>query len=370
MAQELEASADPQIMRLPHPVRCDAMVAKHFEMTREMFGPEWPVIERYLRDPELVLAEACYRLTTENRLPRFQSVASAAEVMPGSTEQGGAFAFCAWLRAHCLQYSHFKLDDKLVELLERTDIDSSIPVSYMQPPLPFCFIEFGERRDWQTKIWNSETAWHSIEGCYVERGHHRDVGECLYLVITGSPVGKKHASDDATQSIILSLADPAASLEEVIHDAFYKDRDEARRMGLRLSSEDSISAVVEAVKLVAKSLLYIGLPDARRALKPERKELEESLNRLKSGGKRAKAARKLVRAYDYVLIEAPRDPVKSGEAGGDGRTVKAHWRRGHYRLQRYGAQNALKKLILLRPTLVAAGDLGPDEVAPSTYVVR
>lgn len=52
--------------------------------------------------------------------------------------------------------------------------------------------------------------------------------------------------------------------------------------------------------------------------------------------------------------------------GTSGVTLSPHWRRGHYRMQRYGPQNSLRKRIAIHPVLVNAslfqGDLSNTEV--------
>jgi hypothetical protein len=90
----------------------------------------------------------------------------------------------------------------------------------------------------------------------------------------------------------------------------------------------------------------------------------------KSGGKRAKLERRLATLVDHVVISAPPAEDRSGhaEAAAGHRTVSAHWRRGHYRMQAHGPRNAERKLIFLRPMLVRGASA--EAVQPRSYEVR
>lgn len=50
------------------------------------------------------------------------------------------------------------------------------------------------------------------------------------------------------------------------------------------------------------------------------------------------------------------------------RTVKTHWRRGHWKQQPYGQGNKLRKLVLIKPTLVNAGAGYDDDLPGSIYI--
>lgn len=71
-------------------------------------------------------------------------------------------------------------------------------------------------------------------------------------------------------------------------------------------------------------------------------------------GERARARirrgvlRRVTFNHDIVIRRTP--PTEGG--GANGRTVKAHWVRGHWKMQPHGPHNSLRKRILIRPYLV------------------
>jgi hypothetical protein len=179
-----------------------------------------------------------------------------------------------------------------------------------------------------------------------------------------------NAADDATMAVLLPLADLNAPLGKSLEAAFDRARVTASQLGLKSMPTELMKPIQDSLLLVAKALLYLGLPDARKQLHPEKSELEKSIRNLKSPAKVGKAQRKLARSYDYILVSAPPAtgaPSASAQTEG-ARTVKTHWRRGHYRLHRHGPELALRKLLFIRPTLVAAEHgIAPS---PKKYVVK
>lgn len=362
-------ASDTASMKQAHPIRLTASMPDFYELLKtKLIGAEWPIVEKYMQDEQRVLSETGFRLTAENRLPKFTGLVSALAGMPGSTELGGAYGLLSWVRYQLIKFTHFKFDDKLVEMLEHTDLDDDIPVSYLRPPYPFTYLELGTLRNLETFIENSESGEHVLEGAYIERGMHRDVPDCLYITLTGSPLGHRDVSDDSTLSVLISLEDMDAPLSVVLEKAFYRERQHAKDLGLQLSSASTIPSTLNALKLVAKALLYLGLPEARKSLHPEKALLLQAASRVSSPAKRAKFQRKLTKTYDFVLVEATENEKRPAGSEPSGRTTKTHWRRGHYRMQAHGPMHTLRKVVFIRPMLVS----GDQEVAPSTrnYVVR
>lgn len=363
-------NTDHAVMRLAHPVRVGLTEKDFWELFKAQLGRDWPVLARYIENRTLTLAEACYQATHNHNLLNLSALLGVVQNARGNTDQGGAMGLMAAVRQHTLGYTFFKLEDALVELLEQTDLDDDIPLSYLIPPYEMVYVELGTERALGTFLPNVETGLHVLEGAYVERGFHRECGDSLYFVMTGSPIGHQHAADDATMAVLLPLADLQAPLGKTLDAAFHRARDAASSMGLRTMPEKMLKPILESLILVAKALLYISLPDARKQIHAERTEMEKGFRALKSSAKRAKAQRKLSRTYDYILVSAP--PAArpgTGQANATGvRTVKPHWRRGHYRLHRHGPALALRKLLFIAPTLVASERGEVSE--PKPYVVR
>lgn len=361
---------DPAVMRLAHPLRVGLTEQNYWDLLKWQLGSDWDVMARYLRNPKLTLGEACYQATHNHRLDNLAVLLGILQGSGGNTDQGGAMGLMAAVRQQVLGYTWFKLEDPLVELLEQTDLDEDIPLSYLLPPFERCYIELGQSRALETCLPNVQSGLHRLEGAYVERGFHREHNDSLYLVMTGSPVGHQNAADDATMAVLLPLADLNAPTGKSLEAAFERARVTASHLGLRSMPTELFKPIQDSLLLVAKALLYLGLPDARKNLHPEKTELEKSLKGLKSPAKVAKAQRKLVRAYDYILVSAPpvTGPSSTSTETEGTRTVKPHWRRGHYRLHRHGPELTLRKLLFIRPTLVAAEH--GTAPSPKKYIVK
>jgi hypothetical protein len=363
-------NTEASVMRLPHPIRVGLTEKDFWELFKLQLGKDWPVLVRYIENRKLTLAEASYQATHNHSLRNLGMLLGVLQNAQGNTDQGGAMGLMAAVRQHVLGYTYFQLEDALVELLEQTDLDEDIPLSYLIPPYDLVYLELGKERALGTFLPNVESGLHVLEGAYVERGFHRDYGDSLYFVMTGSPVGHRNAADDATMAVLLPLADLQAPLGKSLDAAFHRAQAAASSMGMRSMPEHMLKPILESLILVAKALLYVSLPDARKQVHNERTEMEKGIKALKSTAKRAKAQRKLSRTYDYILVTAPpaAHPGRGQERADGTRTVKPHWRRGHYRLHRYGPELALRKLLLIPPTLVAAERGAPP--TPKPYVVR
>lgn len=274
----------------------------------------------------------------------------------------------AYLRQRVKPAPHFVIDDALVKLLEHTDIAEDIPLSTFNQPFKRFYVEMGKTRTCSCTIPNALSGDHILEGAYVERGQHID-GEFIYIVMTGSPVGKNDATDDATLSIALPISDISRPIPEVIVEAYRRARSEAEPAGMALSPESWTADTLKAILLLVKALLYIGMPGTRRAFHPEHTTALKALQSLKSTAKRAKASRRANRTYDYILIGPQSEHQTSADGvASAGAQVRTHWRRGHYRMQAHGQQQALRKLIFIEPVLVGASK-GEAPAAANYHVV-
>ena len=345
---------------LPHPARLRSIAPAFLNQLQRMLGTEWNLIQGLLRRDELILPEIIRRLAQPDGAPRFTMLVNESTGVPGGTEQGGPLGMVAFMRQEARPAPHFLLDDKLVAMLENTDIAPDVPMSMFNLPFQRLYLELGRKREIQTTIPNVLSGDHVLEGAYIERGKHAD-GEFLYIVMTGSPLGKSGPEDDATLSVALPLNEPERPIADVISTARRKSIDEASTQGLALSPDTWAPATVHAILLLVKALLYIGLPGTRRELHPERTTALKEAAGLKSTAKKAKAQKRADRVYDYIHIGPQPEHVAEVSGQPTDRAVKAHWRRGHYRLQAHGVQMTLRKLIFIQPVLVA----GSAEVAAS-----
>lgn len=368
----LERVTDTSLSRLPHPVRVLEAMPDFEPMMQESLGRDWPAVKAAFMDQSLVLTASLRTHADPEKHPDFRNfVASFGEErLATSTEQGALLTLLMYLRYRTTRRPHFVVDDSLVELLSLTDIADDVPVSYLTPPYPGLYLELGKLRNTTLVVPNLATGNHILEGAYIEQGLNEAGASVLQVVLIGSPLGKDGPLDDATISLSLSLADPDRSLSAEVLSSFERGRAASRVTGLRETPASFIEPAREALLMIAKVLLYLNMPETRRTVHAERTAAEQDVARLKSAGKKAKALRRMGKTYDYVLISSPAPEPGVSSAGrpqAAGGTVRAHFRRGHLRMQAHGPQHSLRKVIHIKPVLVGMAEEG---MAAPTYVVR
>jgi len=120
------------------------------------------------------------------------------------------------------------------------------------------------------------------------------------------------------------------------------------------------------MELLLKALIYVNLKETRIEVVSANQQLQQKAEKL-GPKKRARILRKLERAYDRVTLDvAPVD----GEAihGYEGASRKPHWRRGHFRNQRYGRNWSESRMVWIRPIIVGYGS--GAEVEIKRYAAR
>mgnify|MGYP001225648955 CR=1 FL=1 len=127
-------------------------------------------------------------------------------------------------------------------------------------------------------------------------------------------------------------------------------------------------ALIITVEHLAKVFLYMGLTDARKTLLPDA-DLESARIAGLGQKKRAKAERKLKEKYNRIVV-GPAGWNSGTEISGSGeRSVSPHMRRGHFRMQRHGPRNELKRIVFIQPMLVRPDRAIDSIVLPKQYIV-
>lgn len=362
---------DEASMRLAHPFRTKAFCGTVSEALAKMIPkPEWTAFSKLLRD-ETILSGGIVDAIQKMRLRTLEQFVLAAAHSDGSTEMGGAMPFLIALRHMEVPYPIFRVDDDLVDILTKTDISDDIAISLLPLPYPRLYLELGQSRTIKESLPNLLTGRHILEGAYIEQGHDHRFGEGYYIMLTGSPLGKSDAMDDASLAFFLPTASKDMRLQDVLHRTVDHANKEAREKGLQETPVEWTDECYHCLLLIIKALLYISLPDARRQLHPEYSDALKDIQRLKSPGKRTKAERRAQKLSDYVLIKAApaHEKAFSADSAREG-GVKPHWRRAHYRMQAHGPHMSLRKLIFITEILVGAGDHEDEKVPVQTYRVQ
>lgn len=361
------AKLDNPLMRLAHPLRCAAEPSGAFEGFREFFGPKLRANMSKAFAEDCLTSEATADLCQDPENRRLKQMVDACTQMEGGTEVGNAYAALLYLRQAMHPQPYFVIEDSLVEMLEKTDIADDIPVDMLKVPYSRFYLEFGKARTSQLMLPNVMTGNHILEGAYIERGINGVLGEGLFIVLTGSPLGKSGPMDDATHSLFLPTENVGRSIKDALAVAFSMGKELAEEHGLRTTPDHFLAKAFECVMFIAKVLLYIGLPEARKLLRKEKTEWVKATGALQSTAKKAKAARRGQGLMDHILICAPVAEVSSGKPSESGRSVNSHWRRGHYRTQPYGPQYSLRRVIFISPILVHGN---AEDASTPAYRVR
>lgn len=247
----------------------------------------------------------------------------------------------------------------LETLLTNSDVDISLPMSFVAPPFGAQYLRFGEAAMKYLKVPESLGPDHVFDGVF-----------CFF---TPDPVGR-------------AKGEPLWTLELVFiskrhdryngHVALLGETDRgSTTVGEWLTG---VLAAVEgkpfeefhrpmhaAVSYVVRVLLYMALKQARVM---QHAEYDEALRRAAGLGerKRAKLLKKTASMYNGILVgpeSLPPAALDSGEGGG----LAPHWRRGHFRMQAYGTGKQQRKLIFIAPVLIHADQLQGDVPVPKAY---
>jgi len=376
---------DPALIDLPHPVRVDGAFGQRME--EALFGADfWAALRPYLGDETL---------PTEwilNHAPGVYELARESSNFPGTVNLGLLSLVLARARLRAHGDPMLQVHPALHEQLLATDLGAKLPVGLFQLPYTMAYIEFG--RPSGLTIVNPESGQHEVEGAYIgsyrvdphsfifdkdNRRQHLGLDpdkptRIIEIVLTGSPRGKTHVLDDASQNVVLFLQDDDADLGTAIerHFAFYRLPSAGSLPGFVPPDERERASFEKAVHQLAKVMLYLNLPEAEQARRPERSEL---LRRLRGLGpkKAARLQRKLARAYDRIVIGGRREVEGSPGTGMSADpahgSVRPHWRRGHFRRIRFGEGLSESRLGWIRPVLVNAAEAFAP-VGVKSYEVR
>ncbi|WP_200195584.1 hypothetical protein [Halorhodospira abdelmalekii] len=366
-----ESANDPKVMVLPHPIRLEAasgepMDTLLFERAGVMEG-----LRPYLTDETA---------TTERIINEVPGMQPLAIKLFGAYASGNLGSFVLILmRARLRAYGDpiFQVTLALQEMLAETELGFDLPVRFFRPPHPLVYIEFARPNPLQ--VHNKQSGLHECEGVYISShdipAHHEMLcnpvrnevlkldpskpARMVEIVVTGSPVGKQHALDDASQDVMLLFQDEEECLRTVLerHIEFFKSPHSWSQVGLAPLSQIEADTITPVIYQLAKVLLYIALPEARQRNYPERTEQEHRLSQL-GPKKAAKLRRQQGHAYDRILIGP--DYVEEPQSDTDAATgdatngVRPHWRRGHFRRIRFGEGLREVRVGWIPPTLVKA----------------
>ncbi|MEJ7808159.1 MAG: hypothetical protein WKG03_19830, partial [Telluria sp.] len=239
-----------------------------------------------------------------------------------------------WRRPHAL----IELTPALQQLLARSDLGDDIPVALLRPPMPACFIRFGEEMQQAPLMPHLDGfAFSHIDGVYVfettvggERG--------LALVALYNADGYDGLGISGITVVIRDEQEP------LVH---VMDRISAKMNHAHRAHHQALA------QMCTKVFLYWNVEQARRIEETPYTNVMQQLKQL-GPKKAAKLRRRLHSLYDRILLGPLALPDHGHSVHG---AVSPHWRRGHFRMQPHGPQQSLRKVVFIAPTLVRADRL-------------
>ena len=378
---------DPEIWTLPHPVRLDAALGEAMDTV---------IFERLGVMDRLKAALTDAQASTDwiiNRVPGMRAIGEAHFGLIGAHNMGSFMLTLVRARLRAHGDPILQLTPALQAMLSETDLAAELPAAYLCSPYPCTYLEFA--RPNPLRVPNQASGLHECEGVYLgfydlpagaEALEYADLtgmmklerdkpARLVELVITGSPLGKRYALDDASQNMTLVIQNEEECLQDLLerHIACYSHPKFYAHPGMAPMRPEEVGMIRSVVELLAKALLYLNLSDAEKSKINERSDLQRKLKGL-GQKKKARLQRRIASAYDRILIgpasipdsEPPQRPSDAGERP---RSLKAHWRRGHFRTIRYGEKHSKQRLGWIKPVLVNAGQAF-EAAKTKSYVVR
>ncbi|WP_426103089.1 hypothetical protein [Massilia sp. TSP1-1-2] len=237
----------------------------------------------------------------------------------------GAAPLMFWSRQHILIESTPALE----QLLVHSDIGEDLPVNLFRAPAPACFLRFGQifQDGLVSAPEHQQSHKRRLTGVYVFDGRNQNTRSidlvCVFLLPAAG---------------IYSLR----TIELVFHDENESVLAQIRRACQNAELEPHLVSIAQSV---AKVFFYMQQPGAHQV---EERQYSATLAQLVQRGSRkaAKLSRKVMRLYDRVVI-GPAGFVHPPHG-----ELSPHLRRGHFRLQPYGPESSLRKVIFLAPTWV------------------
>lgn len=253
----------------------------------------------------------------------------------------------------------FRPTAEQAEALEQVEV--GVPMEAYRQPFPCMAVEF-------PADWRSRRAVPDGDGS-----------------VTHEPFAVLLAHESAEQAIVVTvLFTSGHAISEVLRGDSVEDAlQEAERAGA--TGDRSMSAAenrlsTRAIRAALNALLLLthyGSKQQEPDNPSHARRLQARLDKAKRGkgkGDVLAASRDLrllpvVYGFSQQVTLHDRQEAHQGEGAPTGKTVKPHWRRGHWRNARVGAGRAATKLTFVRPCLIHAERVaGPLSSTSTTYV--
>ncbi len=258
----------------------------------------------------------------------------------------------------------FDLDDHLVELLRHTDL-AEATLEQWNAPYDAFYVRFGRQADMKLPF---EDDFEYLEGAYVARTpFDSDGGLRLKFGFTtvkadGRGVMLPGYFIDLRpneQRLTISAAVEAALARRVATLDDRPEDDEATvafNSHQRFEVKESAELLRAGATLLVNALFYLeNIRSNQPPLEPGRDTPPDRVARWNQlTDKRRIKERSALTADSYALVRLIGREISSAKTTSTGSSVRTHWRRGHWRQQRYGDGLIQIKRLWIKPVIVGA----------------
>lgn len=277
----------------------------------------------------------------------------------------------------------FDLNDTLVEMLAQTDI-GECTLQGWNPPYDAFFVRFGPQANIKLPFDND---FEYLDGAFVAVTPWDATDPEQRRIKFGFTMVHKNGSgvampgwfmdlNPAEQAMPVISGFEAAIRRRIASFADGNDSENSKALSACRAAmlEESVDLIRQAVHLVVNAMFYIeslGRSKASEKVEPGRDTPVDKLVAWHQSApqKRAKLKSRLT-ADGYVLVHLLGAELHADQGVcGSGAGKKAHWRRGHWRMQRKGPQLSQVERKWIKPTMVNADQAQQDEQPGHIYSV-
>lgn len=282
----------------------------------------------------------------------------------------------------------FQIHPELLAMFAHTNVND-IPVPEIQAPFSTCYLHFGKQDNIEL-----EAGWF-LDGAYVQHYPDKQLIQILLVTTPAAPADAANWARNLEPSNCLVISgdnynkDLGSAIDELVkvrrrelETKISKGNtdvsgdidappgltviDVAEQEGAKQLSEldRRIPCFEKALMLVANSLCYLtGYPDDLQQEWPAGTPSSLVDKARKGNPKMKKAALSKLESHGYRKIYLAGRALRQGPTDNPGRekrSIRSHWRRGHWKRQPHGPGKSLRKWVMIMPTLVAAGGEEPQ----------
>ncbi len=270
----------------------------------------------------------------------------------------------------------FDLHDSLVEMLAETDLGECTLENWNAPYEAF-YVRFGKQESMSLPFDGDEREY--LDGAFVARTPFDEMGYRLKIGFTTVKENSKgvmlpgYFIDFQPEELKLTVPeaiDAALKRKMAEYDeddaADGNEQNRAINSYRRQEAEDSAELLKAGATLLVNALFYLeGLGSSSPEPGPGRDTPPERVARwYQMDSKRRRKEKSALSADSYAIVRLVGSEVADGVRRGAGGSLRTHWRRGHWRLQRYGEGLSQCKRIWIKPVMVGSDQMGDPSPPP------